>query len=214
MFKLEAKERVIFRKGLKKPRAAGDLPAVFYGRKDEATPIFVNTKEFRRVLKEAGESSIISLNTPSGKKDVLIKEVAFHPTSGAPVHVDFYAIEQNKKLEVSVPLEFEGVAPAVKELGGILLKVIHELPIEALPKDLPHDIIVDISSLETLESQILVKDLKLPAGVEAKLDGDEVVAAITVAKEEEEAPAEPIDLSAIEVEKKGKKEEEEEAAAE
>lgn len=208
MLKLDAKSRDSYGKDLERARKAGDLPAVFYGRKDEATAVFVNAKDFKRVLKEAGESSIISLKTPAGDKDVLIKEVAFHPTSGEPIHVDFYAIEQNKTLEVEVPLVFEGVSPAVKELGGTLVKVLHELPIEALPKNLPHDITVDISVLTDLDSQILVKDLKLPAGVELRIDADEVVAAITVAKEEE-VVAEPIDISAIEVEKKGKKEEEE-----
>jgi large subunit ribosomal protein L25 len=208
MLKLDAKSRDSYGKDLESARKAGDLPAVFYGRKDEATTIFVNAKDFKRVLKEAGESSIISLKTPAGDKDVLIKEVSFHPASGEPIHVDFYAIEQNKTLEVEVPLIFEGMSLAVKELGGTLVKVIHELPIEALPKNLPHDITVDISALTALDSQILVKDLKLPAGVELRIDADEVVAAITVAKEEE-VVAEPIDISAIEVEKKGKKEEEE-----
>ncbi len=143
---------------------------------------------------------------------MLIKEVTFHPTSGQPIHADLYVVDKTKKLEVNVPLEFEGVAPAVKELNGIVLKVMHELAVEALPKDLPHDIKVDLEKLVALDSQILVKDLVLPAGVTALVDADEVVAAITVA-EEEPVDETPIDLSAIEVEKKGKKEEEEETPA-
>lgn len=208
MLKLVSKSRNAFGKGLKKARAAGDLPGILYGPKEATLNIFVDVKQFKRVFREAGESSVIDLATESGDKDVLIKDVAFHSTSGEPIHVDFYAIEKGKKVEVDVPLVFDGVSPAVKDLGGTLVKVMHELPIEAMPKDLPHNIAVDISVLVDLESQILVKDLKIPAGVELKVDGDEVVAAITVAKEEEEAPAEPVDLSAIEVEKKGKQEEE------
>src|SRR3989344_8055656 len=92
-------------------------------------------------------------------------------------------------------------------MGGTLVRVLHELKVEALPLEIPHSISVDISALATLESQILVKDLKVPAGAKVLNDPEEVVAAISVAKEEpvEEAP---VDLSAIEVEKKGKKDEE------
>ena len=208
MIKLGAKTRNTLGKKLKKARLAGDLPAVLYGPKDDTLNIFVNTKEFKKIFRAAGESSIIDLTTPVGDKDVLIKEVSFHPASGEPIHVDFYAIEKGKKVEVDVPLTFSGVSPAIKDLAGTLVKVMHELPIEAMPKDLPHDIVVDISTLVNLDSQILVKDLSVPTGVEVKIDGEEVVAAITVAKEEEETPAGPIDLSAIEVEKKGKIEEE------
>ena len=157
-------------------------------------------------MKQAGESTIISLDLGGKGQDVLVHEVQVDPISGAPIHVDFYVVSQDKELEVAVPLIFEGVSPAVKELGGSLVKVIHELEIRALPKNLPHDIKVDISSLVTLDSQILIKDLKLPTGVVSVLDLDEVVAAITEAGEEVAPEAAPIDLSAIEVEKKGKQE--------
>jgi len=85
----------------------------------------------------------------------------------------------------------------------------HELEIEALPKNLPHDIKVDISKLKTLSDQVLVKDIELPAGAKAVASPESVVAAISEQKEEKaEEVAAPVDLSAIEVEKKGKKEEE------
>ncbi|MDO8183868.1 MAG: 50S ribosomal protein L25 [bacterium] len=210
MLKLVADKREIFGKALKPARGAGNLPVVVYGRakkgaKPESHSYFINTKDFSKVLKAAGESTIVTLESPDGDHDILIKEVSFHPTSGEPIHADLYLIDKTKKLEVEVPLIFEGLAPAVKELGGIVLKVMHELPVEALPKDLPHDIKVDLTKLVALDSQILVKDLDLPVGVEAKVDMDEVVASITVAVEEPEV-VEPIDLTAIEVEKKGKTE--------
>lgn len=218
MLKLAAEKRETFGKALKTPRREGKLPVAVYGRagkgsKTESYSYFVDTKIFSKVFKTAGESTIVTLESPEGDKDVLIKEVAFHPTSGAPIHADFYIVDKSKKIEVNVPLVFEGESPAIKEFAGIVMKVMHELPVEALPKDLPHDIKVDLTKLVNLESQILVSDLELPKGVESKVDVTEVVAAMTVAVEEPEAPAEPIDLSAIEVEKKGKKEEEGEAPA-
>jgi len=203
MVKLIATERKTFGKQLKGDRAAGQLPVAVYGAKEATKSYFVNTKDFTKLFREAGESTVISLESPDGDKDILIKEVATHPTSGEIIHADLYAIEKGKKLQVAVPLEFEGVAPAVKELSGILIKVLHEVEVEAMPKNLPHDIKVDVSGLDTLESQILVKDLKVPAGVEILTSGEEVVAAMTVAKAEPEEET-PINLDAIEVEKKGK----------
>ena len=207
MLKLAAEKRNVFGKKLKGLRADGKMPVVIYGAKDEATPLLVGTKEFKKLLHEAGESTMITVNAGDLSKDVLIHEVDFHPVSGEPRHADLYVVDKTKVVEVDVPLRFEGVSPAVKDLGGILVKVLHELEIEVLPMHIPHDIEVDITALVALDSQILVKDLKIPTGVKVKLDPEAVVASITVAKEEpvEEAP---VDLSAIEVEKKGKKEEE------
>jgi len=133
--------------------------------------------------------------------------VVYDAVSGAIIHADLYAVEKGQTVSVAVPLEFIGVSNAVKMLGGILTKVMHELEVEGEPSDLPHSIIIDISALSDLDSQIHVSDLVLPKGVTAELDGEEVVAMISVA-EEEPVEAAPVDLAAIEVEKKGKKEEE------
>ena len=194
-------------------RQKGVLPAVVYGRKDASTPISVDRKTFEKLYKQAGESSVITLKGLGETKDVLIHDVAVHPVSGEALHADFYAIAAGQTVTVSVPLQFEGVSPAVKDLGGILVKVMHELEIECPPKDLPHSIVVDISKLTELDSQVKVADLKVPASAKLSIDTDEVVAMIDVAKEEvEEVPA--ADLSAIEIsEDRGKKEEEGEGEA-
>lgn len=184
-------------------RKAGKLPAVYYGRKETSTPITVSNAEFLKVWKKAGESSIIELKGLNEDHEALIKDVDRHPVTGAPRHADFYVVEKGKKLRVSVPVEFVGVAPAVKDLGGILVKVVHEIEIEAVPRDLPKEIIVDISSLTTLESVITASELNVPSGVELQVNPEDVIASVATPKEEvaEEAP---VDLSAIEVEKKGK----------
>lgn len=208
MFKLSAKTRDISGKKVSGLREGGEMPAVIYGGKDDTKNILVNTIEFKKVFKGAGESSIVTLDLDGKKTDTLVHEVQFNPVTDEPVHADFYIVSQDKEIEVDVPLVFEGIAPAIKELGGSLIKVLHELPISALPKNLPHDIVVDVSVLTAMDSQILVSDLKLPAGVTATVEGDEVVASITEAGEEVIEEAAPVDLSAIEVEKKGKTEEE------
>lgn len=190
--------------------ADAKIPAVFYGPKAESTPIWVNESEFTRVWKEAGESTVVTLSLDGEENDTLIHDVDREPVKGLIRHVDFYVLEKGKKVEISIPLEFIGVSEAVKTLGGNLVKVLHEIEIEAMPKDLPHAIEVDISALVDFDSQIHAGDIKLPSGVTLKTDAEEVVALVAEAKEEsEEAPAE-IDMSAIEVtDKKGKKDEEE-----
>lgn len=186
-------------------RQNGKIPAVFYGPKEASTSVTVGLVDFRKAWKKAGESSVIILKDGSGNEhEALIHEVDVHPLTGEPRHADFYVIEKGKKVEVSVPLTFNGISPAVKDLGGILIKVRREIEIEAKPRDLPRELIVDISSLATLTDVIQAKDLKLPEGVELKINSEEMIASIAEAKEEvEEAPT-AIDMSAIEVEAKGK----------
>lgn len=194
-------------------RKAGHMPAVFYGKKEASTPITLKQTDFAKVWKEAGESTVVTLDTPAGEKESLIHEVELDPVSGNPTHADFYVFEKGKKVEVSLPLEFIGVSNAVKDLGGTLMKIMHEVKIEAEPKNLPHNIEVDISSLSAFGDQILAKDLSLPTGVELKELPEEVVATVAAPREEKEEEAAPVDLSAIEVsEERGKKEAEGEAA--
>ena len=188
-------------------RNNGMVPAVVYGARVENTSISVSSIDFIKAFKEAGESSTLMLDIECKKIDVLIHDVQVDPVKGFPIHVDFLAIDMSKPVEVQVPLEFIGVAPAEKSGLGSLMKVLHEVHIEALPKDLPHAITVDITSLETLQNQIHVKDIVLPKGVTMITNAEEVVALVAPAKAEKEEEA-PVDLSAIEVEKKGKKDEE------
>lgn len=194
-------------------RGQGILPAVMYGRKEESTPIAVDLKTFEKIFKQAGENTVITMKGLGKDRDVLIHEVAVDPVRGTPVHADFYAIAEGQTVTVSIPIEFEGESPAVKELGGILVKVMHELEMEVPPKDIPHALHADIRKLATLEDKITVADLVLPATAKIEADSEEVVAMIDVAKEEpvEEAP---MDISDIEMSvEKGKKEEEEGAEA-
>jgi large subunit ribosomal protein L25 len=191
-------------------RQNGHIPAVFYGAGQDSTPISVPFMAFEKALKEAGESSTILLALPEGEFNVLIHDVQLDPVKHVPMHADFLVVDMNKPIEVKVPLEFVGISPAVKGNLGVLTKVMHEIEVRGLPKNMPHQIEVDISSLETLENQIHVKDLKLPNGVEAMAEQDEVVALVAAVKEEVEAA--PVDLTAIEVEQKGKDKEGEEGA--
>jgi large subunit ribosomal protein L25 len=201
MITLNVEKRDI-KESLSEIRKAGKMPAVFYGKKETSTPIMLPLAIFEKTLKDAGESTILHLDGKDIDVDVLIHDVDLDPVTDKPRHADFYAIEKGKKLEISVPLEFIGVAPALK-LGAILVKVMHEIEIEALPKDLPHKLEVDISTLAAFDDVVTAVDIKLPLGVSLKIKPEEVIASVYEPKEEV-VEAAPVDLSTIEVVKKGK----------
>lgn len=203
-FTLEATTRTERGKQLAALRKAGKVPAVIYGPKEASVALTLDRIQFEKVLKEAGESSVITLTGVGGSKDVLIHDVSFDPGFGGVIHVDFYAIEAGKEITIDVPLVFVGEAPAVK-LGGTLTKVLHELEVTCKPSALPKEIEVDVTALDDFEKQIHVKDLVVPKDVTIENDPEEVVALVQQVAEEVEAPTE-IDMSAIEVEKKGKTE--------
>lgn len=196
-----------------KIRKSGKMPAVYYGPKEATTPVVVSMAAFKEIWKKAGESSVVVLKEGSKEHEVLIHEIDVHPLSGEPRHADFYVLEKGKKAKVKVSLVFTGTSPAVKDKGGILVKVMREMEIEAAPKDLPREIVVDISKLVELNDTIKAKDITLPAGVEIKANPEEVVASVSEAKEEVEAPT-TIDMASIEVsDAKGKEVKEGEAGA-
>ncbi len=187
-------------------RAEGSIPAVYYSSKEKTTSISIDKIDFKKVLKEVGETSVLELEGEKGKINVMIHDIQLDPVSSDIIHVDFYAIKKGQKVEVSVPLEFEGESPAEK-LGAVLVKVLHEIEVEGEPQNIPQHFTIDIASLVDLDSQILVKDISVPKGVEIITGGDEVVVAISEAKEEEPEEVVEVDMENIEVEQKGKKEE-------
>lgn len=208
-FTLQATARAERGKKMEALRKSGKLPAVVYGPKEPASAITIDQSAFEKMFKETGESSVITLTGLGGNKDVLVHDVAFDSRRGGIIHVDFYAIEAGKEIEVDVPLHFTGESPAIK-LGGTLTKVLHEVSVTCEPSKLPKEIIVDVSVLETFGSQIHVSNLVLPDGVKVQNDPTDVVVLVQAVAEETATPT-AVDMSTIEVEKKGKTETEAEA---
>jgi large subunit ribosomal protein L25 len=185
-------------------RNNGMVPGVVYGAKVENTSVSFHRNMFEKVWKEAGESSTVDLVLEGKVIQVLIQEVQTDPVKNFVTHVDFLAVDANTKAHVHIPIEFIGIAPAQKAGIGNVVKVLHEIEIKALPKDIPHQIEVDISVLDTIDSQISAGDIKLPAGVDLITGEDDIIVAISAMKDEVDSA--PVDLASIEVAKKGKKE--------
>ena len=193
------------------------MPVVLYGKKKSSEALTVRDSDFLKLWKSAGESSIVEVKVGGEKYNALVQDVAMDPLKDKPVHADFYVVEMDKPIKVDVQLEFTGESEAVR-VGGILVKVAHEVKIEALPKDLPHGIKVDISLLKNIGDSLSIKDLKIPQGVEVLDNPDETVVLVEAPRTEEEIKGTeeaPADLGNIEVVgKKAKEAEGEEAGAE
>ena len=190
------------REAATKKDATGMVAGVVYGPKQPATSLSVERSTFEKLYKEAGESTVITLEGLGEAMEVLIHVIR---------HVDFDAIEKGKEITVDVPIEYVGKAPA-EEKDGVLTKVLHEIEVTCAPAKLPQHIEVDVSVMTELDAPIRIKDLVVPAGVTIENDAEDVVAVVVAVEEESDETVSEVDMAAIEVEKKGKGEETEEEA--
>ncbi len=186
MLELKAETREITGKKVKKLRKTGYIPAVLYGHGVKSLSLMVDAKEFNRAFKEAGETSLLHLVLGGKKHNVLIHDLATGPLSGEILHVDFFEVKMDEKIKTKVPLVFVGESSAVKGEGGVLVKAMQEVELEALPQDLPKEIEVEISGLETFEDKIYIKDLKVSGSVKILADSEEMVAAVAPPRSEKE----------------------------
>lgn len=181
---------------MEKVRTSGFLPGVIYGHGLETQSIQINEKDFVKAFKQAGENTLINLNIDGKDQSVLIQDVQYHYLKGQPIHVDFYAVKMDEKLKAKIPIHFIGESPAVKALGGILVKNLSEVEVECLPGDLPTGFEVDISKLNTFEDIIRVSDLIVSDKVKILAHTDEPV--VNVAPPRTEAELESLKTEVVE----------------
>lgn len=186
---IQAATRQVSGKQVKTLRNAGKLPAVLYGHNVKTTQIEISEKDFAKAFKAAGESTLVNLSVDGKSQQVLIHEVQHHYLNGQPIHVDFYAVNMTEKLKVNVPLHFIGEAPAVKALGGTLVKNLSEVEVECLPGDLPQYFEIDITTLNTFEDAIRVADIKAGSKVTILAPADDMIANVSAPRSEEEMKA-------------------------
>jgi large subunit ribosomal protein L25 len=216
MISLKAKPRTELGRKTNKTRQEGSIPAVVYGHKVKNANITVDYKEFEKVLKQAGESSLIELSIEGEKekRPVLIHDLQRNHVYDNYTHIDFFQASLTEEVEVKVPLVFEGTSIAVKDLGGVLVKNINELEVKGLATKLPHEIKVSIDGLNTFEDRILAKDIILPEGVKLHIKPEEIVASVAHVENVEAELAEEIKEEVENVEKVEKEKKEEEVVEE
>lgn len=156
---LNAQKRTIVGRKVKKLRKDDIVPANLYGKKIKSQAVQVAEKEFGSVFSKVGETGLVELALDKAAHPVLIHNVAVHPVTGTPLHVDFFQVDLREKIQTKVPLSFAGDAPAVVNKIGVLLHILPELEIEALPTDLPEKIVVDVSKLAAVGDVLKVSDL-------------------------------------------------------
>ncbi|EEF61300.1 50S ribosomal protein L25/general stress protein Ctc [Pedosphaera parvula] len=180
---LNAFPRVMARRGgAKKLRDSGRIPAVIYGRQQQAQNLEVNSKDIENLIHHSvSENLLVDLAVKDDsrpKRLALVQEVQHHPLNGKMLHVDFHEVAENERVTIMVPVEATGEAVGVKTGGGVLEHVLFKIKVRALPKDLPEVIAVDVSNLE-IGQAIHIGDIKAPEGVEVL--GDKHISVIAVA---------------------------------
>ncbi|HWP58226.1 MAG TPA: 50S ribosomal protein L25 [Candidatus Acidoferrales bacterium] len=211
---VKAERREIGSKGkVKQLRRKGKIPGIFYGPKSTPVPLAIDGKDFVTRVAGGEGSHLIKLASQCAElanKVALVKEMQFHPVTGAIQHVDFYEVDLAEKIVVKVPLHFVGKAAGVIR-GGILQPIVREIDVECLPMDIPEYIDVEVSALDIGDS-LHISDVPIPAGVSAVYESDFPVVSVvppTVEKApavEEAAPVEGAEAPEAAAEEKGKEE--------
>ncbi len=220
---IQAKLRTAFGKQTRKLRRSGFIPAVVYGKGKTTQALQVLAKEFENLYKAVKESALVNLKIEGeGERKVLVHDVAKHFMHGTPIHVDFYEVDLKRKIHAKVPLHFVGTSPAVKELGGVLVKNLNEIEVEALPTDLPQSLEVNIETLKTFDDHVRIGDLKPDSNVKILGHAEDVLVSVKPPRTEAElaelekptAEAEKAAIEGMEVEALKKEEVAPEAKAE
>ena len=211
---LNAEHREVTGKKVKVLRRQGYLPAVLYGVGIESIPIKLDLKEASKVISAAGSSTLVMLKIGKKQHQVLVRETQRQVIRRGLQHVDFLKVAMDVAIRAEVPIEFVGEAPAVIDLGGVLVTELVEIEIESLPADLPDQVTVDLELLAEITDTIKVGDLSFGEGVEVITSPDDVITRV-IYQVEEEIEEEELEEEVIpteeepEVIERGKLEEEE-----
>jgi large subunit ribosomal protein L25 len=187
---LSASTRNTFGRKVRQLRKNKLIPANVFGKNFKSSAISLKADDFGKIYAEAGETGLIELSWDGQKAPVLTHNVQMHPVTREVLHVDFHQVNLKEKVEATVPLEMVGEAKAVSDKTGVLLTLLDEVEVEALPADLPEKIEVDVTALSQVGETITAGQLKLPSGVELKLDPEtEIIRVDSLVSKEAEAEA-------------------------
>jgi large subunit ribosomal protein L25 len=190
--KLNAQKRDMLGRKVKKLRAQDLIPANVFGSKIKSQALTIKTEEFKKVLLEAGESSIVELLIEGEKESrpVLIRGSQTHPVSREILHIDLRQVDLKEKIKALIDVILKGESPAQTQ-GALIITLKNQVEVEALPTDLPEQLEIDISKLKEVNDFLTVAELKVDkAKVEILNQADEILVRAEAPKEEEEEPVE------------------------
>ncbi len=191
-FNLEAQKRTPSKKSdLNVLRAGGGIPAVIYGKSLDSTPISVDERIFLNYYKKSfTELAFYEIELEGQKHHCILKDKLIHPVTRQILHLDFLVVDEDAEMEFEIPIQFEGEAAGEKE-GGFVDILQRTVKITCKPKDVPRELILDISELHVGDSR-QVKDL--PQGKWVYKDSEDQPLLVVHAKREEEVEEEEEEL--------------------
>lgn len=216
---LKAEKRDDHGKGAaRRLRADGRVPAVMYGKDEEAMSLSVSAREAQHLFESISvENTIVDVKIGGRSAPVatLVREVQVHPYRPQLVHIDFYRIQKDVAVEVEIPVHIEGIPEGVKTQGGVLEQIVHELPVKCLPEEMPQGFSLDVSALE-IGDALHVSDIEVPEGIEVMIDLDRTVCTVVMPRvlETEDEEEEEEEVEVIGAVGEGAEDETEEGAAE
>jgi len=206
------------RAAVKKLRAAGRVPAVIYGRQRQPQNLELRTKALEDLIHHSvAENILLDLKVEGDAQPsrlALLQQVQHNPLTGRILHADLHEVAENERVVITVPVETVGEAAGVKTGGGVLEHLLFSLKVRALPKDLPEELVLDVSHLN-IGQAVHIGDVVPPPGVE--ILGDKAISVVAVAApvtEAQEAAAEEAAAEGALGEPEVIKEKKEEGAAE
>lgn len=182
---LKADRRTVIGKKVSSLRKAGLLPAIIYGTGIEPIPLELPTHETSKILADVRGSTLINLEVGEESHTVILRDVQIDVIRKDLLHIDFLKVAMDEEIRTEVPIQVVGEAPAVKELGGVLVLGISEIEVEALPADLPDRITVELDSLEEINAAITVADIYAGPNVKVVTEPGEVIAHVVTQTMEE-----------------------------
>jgi large subunit ribosomal protein L25 len=195
---LQAEPRTVSGKKVKQLRRQGLIPGNVYGGAIESMPVQVEMKALQEALRHATPTTLVDLTVGKMhlRQQVLVRDVQYELLKRVPTHVDFYAVNMDRKIKAQVAIVLRGESPATKQSDIMLLHPVSQVNVEGMPGALPEAIEVDVSVLEEVDQTIYARDLKLPEGVTLLDPPEELIVKVQLTKaaiEEEVEAAEEAD---------------------
>ena len=193
-FFLDAESRSDMGKGAsRRLRRTGKVPAIIYGGEGEAQPIMLDQNQVnRRLENEAFYSHVLTLNVDGKPQEAILRDLQRHPIKPVILHMDFNRVSQDRVIHVHVPLHFlnEEKCVGVKQEGGVVSKMVTEVEVACLPKDLPEFINIDLADLK-IGSSVHLSGIQTPEGVHiaSLVSGGDDVMVLSVHKHKEVSEA-------------------------
>ena len=183
--RLELEPRTVLGKKVKQLRRAGTVPVHLYGPGTEPRSLQCEQRQLLRALADAGSTNPVSLTVQgeAGERLAFTREIQWGPVRGELLHVDFLAVSLTQLVAAQVPVNLEGESPGARETGGFVAQTLYFLDVEALPLEIPNEVVIDLSVLVDANSVVRAGDIALPDNVTLLTDPEAMLARVDAGRQ-------------------------------